>query len=53
MLFSGGSIAKLLEKYGKFNENLLRLYTRQILEGLEYLHSHNVIHRGMGINIEV
>jgi serine/threonine protein kinase len=36
----------MLEVYGKFNENLIRKYTTQILEGLEYLHSHNIIHTG-------
>ena len=44
--FLGGSIAKMLEIYGKFKENLIRKYTKQILEGLEYLHAHDVIHRG-------
>jgi serine/threonine protein kinase len=37
----------MLEVYGKFNENLIRKYTTQILEGLEYLHSHNIIHTGI------
>lgn len=50
----GGSIAKLLERYGSFKENLVRLYSRQILEGLEYLHAHNVIHRDIkGANVLV
>ena len=50
----GGSIAKLLSKYGKFKESLVRLYSKQILEGLEYLHSHNVIHRDIkGANVLV
>ena len=44
--YLGGSIAKMLEIYGKFKENLIRKYTKQILEGLEYLHAHNVVHRG-------
>jgi len=42
---AGGTIAGLIKKYGKFQENLIRIYTKQILEGLEYLHAHNVIHR--------
>ena len=42
----GNTIASLLEKYGKFNENLIRVYTKQIVEGLEYLHIRNTVHRG-------
>lgn len=45
---SGGSIAYLLKKYGKFNENIIRQYTSQILKGLEYLHWNKVLHRGFG-----
>ncbi len=41
----GGSIAELLKKYGVFKEPLIRIYTKQILEGLEYLHAHDVVHR--------
>lgn len=46
LFYIGGSIAKMLEIYGKFKENLIKKYTKQILEGLEYLHAHNIIHRG-------
>lgn len=42
----GGSLAKIIKTFGKFNEKLIKKYLRQILEGLEYLHSHNIIHRG-------
>eukprot|EP00826_Nyctotherus_ovalis_P048442 TRINITY_DN570_c0_g3_i1.p1 TRINITY_DN570_c0_g3~~TRINITY_DN570_c0_g3_i1.p1 ORF type:complete len:277 (-),score=68.04 TRINITY_DN570_c0_g3_i1:241-1071(-) len=50
----GGSIAKLISKYGKFQENLVRIYSKQILEGLEYLHAHNVVHRDIkGANVLV
>ena len=42
----GNTIASLIEKYGKFNENLMRVYTKQIVEGLEYLHIRNTVHRG-------
>ena len=41
---SSGSINSMLEKYGKFNETLVRIYTKYILQGLYYLHAHNVIH---------
>ena len=43
---AGGSISSLIRKYGKLNENILRIYTRQILQGLEYLHWNGVVHRG-------
>lgn len=50
----GGSIAGLIKKYGEFDESLIRIYTKQILEGLEYLHAHNVIHRDIkGANVLV
>jgi serine/threonine protein kinase len=50
----GGSIAKLITRYGKFKENLVRVYSKQILEGLEYLHAHNVLHRDIkGANVLV
>lgn len=42
---SGGSIHSLLEKFGKFSESLVRVYTRQLLLGLEYLHKCKIIHR--------
>ena len=45
-LVSGGSIYKLLREFeGKFPEPVVRRYTRQILLGLEYLHSKNTVHR--------
>ena len=51
---AGGTIASLVDKYGPLNENLIRVYTRQILEGLEYLHARNIIHRDIkGANVLV
>eukprot|EP00750_Incisomonas_marina_P002164 INCI12119.1.p1 GENE.INCI12119.1~~INCI12119.1.p1 ORF type:complete len:793 (-),score=101.38 INCI12119.1:80-2458(-) len=41
----GGSIASLLSEFGKFEENLVRVYTRQIAEGVAYLHNRHIIHR--------
>ena len=40
----GGSLLKMRQLYQNLNENLIRKYTTQILEGIEYLHSHNIIH---------
>ena len=50
----GGSIARLLSKFGSFNEMLVRVYVRQLLCGLHYLHCHRIIHRDIkGGNILV
>eukprot|EP00899_Mesostigma_viride_P002866 jgi/Mesvir1/12580/Mv10329-RA.1 len=50
----GGSIASLLSKFGSFTEQVVGMYTRQILEGLEYLHHHRIMHRDIkGANILV
>lgn len=49
---SGGSLSSLLKKYGKLNETIIRIYTTQILQGLEYLHYKNVMHRGFTIQIK-
>jgi serine/threonine protein kinase len=40
----GGSLERIYKTY-PMNENLIRVYTKQILEGIEYLHANNVIHR--------
>lgn len=51
---AGGSIASLLKKFGRFNEKLTSLYTRQMLMGLAYLHRHHIVHRDIkGGNILV
>lgn len=50
----GGSIASLLGKFGSFTETVIRMYTRQLLLGLEYLHSNHIMHRDIkGANILV
>ncbi|WIA31226.1 hypothetical protein OEZ86_001224 [Tetradesmus obliquus] len=42
----GGSIASMLQRFGgPFPENVARNYTRQLLLGLEYLHSQLIVHR--------
>ncbi|KAI5065792.1 hypothetical protein GOP47_0018416 [Adiantum capillus-veneris] len=50
----GGSIASLLGKFGSFPESVIRMYSRQLLQGLEYLHKNGIMHRDIkGANILV
>ncbi|KAF3857047.1 hypothetical protein F7725_008906 [Dissostichus mawsoni] len=39
----GGSIKDQLKSYGALTENVTRRYTRQILEGVSYLHSNMIV----------
>ena len=41
----GGSLESLLNLYGGLKEKIISNYTKQILEGLEYLHTNKIIHR--------
>jgi serine/threonine protein kinase len=48
----GGSIASILSKFGPLKENIIQIYTKQILQGLEYLHQQGIMHRDIkGANI--
>uniref|UniRef100_A0A3B5PPR1 Mitogen-activated protein kinase kinase kinase 3 n=1 Tax=Xiphophorus maculatus TaxID=8083 RepID=A0A3B5PPR1_XIPMA len=48
----GGSVKDQLKAYGALTENVTRKYTRQILEGMSYLHSNMIVHRDIkGANI--
>lgn len=50
----GGSISSLIKTYGAFSDKVAARYTRQMLQGLEYLHYHNVVHRDIkGANVLV
>lgn len=41
----GGSLAQLLEHGRIEDEGIIQVYTLQMLEGLSYLHSQNIVHR--------
>lgn len=50
----GGSVASMLVNYGPLGEGLIKNFVRQILTGLAYLHSKDIIHRDIkGANILV
>jgi serine/threonine protein kinase len=44
---AGGSVAGMLDRYGPFNEEVVLCYTKQILEGLSYLHDNRILHRDL------
>ncbi|KAI8643959.1 kinase-like domain-containing protein [Parasitella parasitica] len=41
----GGSISSLLSEYKCLDESLTKFFTRQILQGLHYLHKRHILHR--------
>lgn len=50
----GGSVVALLRNYGAFEEPLVCNFVRQILQGLSFLHSRDIVHRDIkGANILV
>lgn len=51
---AGGSLQSLYKQFDGFPETAVKTYTRQILQGLQYLHGNKVVHRDIkGDNILV
>ena len=45
----GGSISSMLKQYGFFHEKVIRKFTKQVVQGLHYLHGQGVIHRDIKV----
>lgn len=43
--FCQGSVKDQIKEYGPLTENVTRRYTRQVLEGLAFLHNLMIVHR--------
>ena len=43
----GGSLKRIIQKYNKLEETIVRHYIKQLVYGLIYLHEHGVVHRDL------
>ena len=46
----GGSVKGLMQKVGKLSEKIVKSYIKQTLEGLDRLHSRNLIHGNLKLS---
>ena len=49
----GGSVSAMLKQYGAFEEKVIKKFTRQVLQGLVYLHEKQVVHRDIKVNSDI
>ena len=44
---NGNSLKELINKFGILQESIIQKYSKEILQGLQYLHSKNIIHKNL------
>merc|ERR1711964_950487 len=44
---SGGTLETRINELGKLNVNLARLYAKQIIQALDFMHTNDVVHRDL------
>lgn len=42
---NAGSAKQVINKFGSIDEKLIKMYVKQILDALQYIHEKNIIHR--------
>lgn len=47
----GGSVRKLLDRFGEFEEKITRIYAAQMMRGLNFLHRNGVAHRDIKVRL--
>ncbi|CUG89578.1 protein kinase, putative [Bodo saltans] len=47
---SGGTLTRMVQMFGSLPETVVRRFSKDILEGLKFLHSKNIVHRDINPN---